>query len=324
MHTDLPTAMRAAVLNGYGDPEMLSLGDRPVPRMAPHNEVLIEVHAAGLNPFDAKLRRGWLAGLFPLELPHVLGCDVAGVVAAKGIDVSEFEIGDRVYGLIDAMRSGGYADYAVAPSYLVRRMPANLSFTEAAAVPMAACTAWYGLKTLAGIEAGQRVLVQAGSGGVGSYAIQLARHFGAQVTATASAANADYVRRLGADTVIDYAAEDFRDGGRRFDIVLDVIGGDCGQRCYEVLEPGGTLLVVLRGDPVEIANREANMATHNVTTKIVAFSAQPQILDELRPLFESGALKVPLETVVPLDDIVAAHQRLDAGHARGKTVVKIR
>jgi len=261
--------------------------------------------------------------LFPLPLPHVLGCDVAGTIIAKGFDVSEFEVGDRVYGLIDVLRSGSYAEYVAVPAYLVRKMPTNLSFEEAAAVPMAACTAWYGLVTLANIQPGQRVLVQAGSGGVGSFAIQIAKAHGAWVATTASAANHDFVRSLGADQVIDYQAADFRKEVSDIDIVLDVIGGETGQHSYEVLKPGGTLLVVLRGDGVEIANREANMAKHGVTTKIVAFSAQPEILDQLRPLLEAEAIRVPLESVTPLVDVAAAHARLDAGHARGKAVLKV-
>ena len=319
----LPDTMRAVLLTGYGGPEMLQLGEAPLPRMAAHNEVLVKVEAAGLNPFEAKLRRGWLHMLFPFEFPHVLGCDVAGTIVAKGFDVSEFEVGDRVFGLVDVVRSGSYADYVAAPAYLLRKMPANLSFEQAAAVPMAACTAWYGLKTLAGVGPGSRVLIQAGSGGVGSFAIQIAKAAGAWVATTASAANADYVRALGADEVVDYAAHDFRDRLQNIDIVLDVIGGEVGQRSYEVMRPGGTLLVVLRGDPVEMENRAANMAKYGVTTKVVAFSAQPEILDQLRPLIEAGMIKVPLEAVLPLAGIAEAHARLDAGHARGKTVLRV-
>lgn len=316
----LPTTMRAALLTGYGGPEMLTVGTAAVPAFAPHNEVLVKVEAAGLNPFEAKLRRGWLAMMFPLDFPKILGGDVAGTIAAKGFDVSEFEIGDRVWGLTDAMRPGTYADYVAAPSFLIRKMPDNLSFAEAAAVPTAACTAWFGLKTLAGIKPGDRVLIHAGSGGVGSIAIQIAKYFGAWVATTASAANADYVRGLGADEVIDYASDDFT-RLTDIDIVLDVLGGEVGQRSFTVLRPGGTLLVVLRGDQIEMTNRAANEAKHGVTVKIVAFSAQPEILDALKPLFESGALRVPLEGSFPLDRVADAHAALDAGHARGKTVL---
>lgn len=319
----LPETMRAVLMTGYGGPEVLQVGEAPLPSFAPHNEVLIKVEAAGLNPFEAKLRRGWLAQMFPLEFPRILGCDVAGTIAAKGFDVSEFEIGDRVWAMTDAMRPGTYAEYVAAPSLLARRMPANLSFEQAAAVPTAACTAWYGLKTLGGLQAGQRALIHAGSGGVGSFAIQIAKHFGAWVATTASATNADFVRGLGADEVIDYAAHDFRERVRDIDIVLDVLGGEVGQRSYEVLKPGGTMLVVLRGDQVEMQNRAANTAKYGVTAKVVAFSAQPEILDAMRPLFESGALKVPLDRVWPIDEIAAAHGSLDAGHARGKTVLRL-
>lgn len=319
----LPATMRAIQLTGYGAPDTLRPADIPLPAMAPHNEVLIEVHAAGLNPFEAKLRRGWLAGLFPLPLPHVLGCDVAGTVAAKGFDVSEFEIGDRVYAMLDPLRSGAYAQYVVAPSWLVRRMPASLDFAAAAAVPTAACTAWYGLHDLAGVKAGDRVLVQAGSGGVGGFAVQIAKAAGAWVAATCSAANRDYVGSLGADQVIDYASEDFTTL-RDIDIVLDVIGGEVGQRSYRVLKPGGTLLVVLRGDEIEMANRAANMAKHGVTAKIVAFSAQPQALDELARLIDSGQIRVPLDRTWDLAEAAAAHVALDAGHARGKSVLRVR
>ena len=313
----LPETMRAALLTGYGGPDMLTVGTAPLPAMAPHNEVLVKVEAAGLNPFEAKLRRGWLAMMFPFKFPKILGGDVAGTIVAKGFDVSEFEVGDRVWGLVDAMRPGSYGEYVAAPSVLIRHMPETLSFAEAAAVPTAACTAWYGLKTLAGIKPGDRILIQAGSGGVGGFAIQIAKHFDAWVATTASAANAEYVRGLGADEVIDYVADDFT-RLKNIDIVLDVIGGEVGQRGFQVLRPGGTMLVVLRGDQVEMAARVANEAKYGVKVKIVAFSAQPEILDALRPLFDARTLRVPLTATYALEQVAEVHEQLDAGHGRGK------
>jgi len=321
---EAPKTMRGVAMTGYGPPEVLEVGQVPRPRMRPDNEVLVEVHAAGVNPFETKLRRGWLHMLFPLEPGHVLGNDVAGVVVDKGFDVSEFEVGDRVYGLIDTLRSGAYAEYVAANSYALRRMPANLGFEEAAAVPMAACTAWYGLVNLGRVGPGKRVLVQAGAGGVGSFAIQIAKHFGAWVAATCSTANVDYVRSLGADEVIDYTKQKFGDVLSDIDIALDVIGGEVNLDCYKALKRGGTLLVVLRGDPVEMANRERLMAEHGVTTKVVAFSAQPQILDELRPLFESGAVRPPQLRVLPLEAAAEAHRLVETGRTRGKVVLKVR
>lgn len=320
----LPETMRAVRLTGYGEPEKLQLETVPLPLRRADNDVLVEVHAAGVNPFEAKLRRGWLAGLFPLEPGHVIGCDVAGVVVDKGFDVSEFEIGDRVYGLIDTLRSGSYADYTAVTSFLLRKMPQRLSFVEAATAPMAACTAWYGLIELGGIGPGSRVLVQAGAGGVGSYAIQIAKARGAWVAATCSAGKADYVRSLGADQVIDYAAGDFAEAVAPVDAVLNLIGGETIFSSYRALKRGGTLLVVLRGDPIEIANRERLQAEHGVTTRIVAFSAQPQILDALRPLFDAGTIRPPQIETLPLERAAEAHARIDAGGMQGKLVLTVR
>lgn len=317
----LPQTMKAVLLTGYGGPEMLKPADIPLPQMAPHNEVLIEVKATGLNPFEAKLRRGWLAGLFTLPMPHVLGTDVAGVVVRKGFDVSELEVGDRVYGLLDPMRQGSYAGYVAAPSYLVRRMPSNLDFAEAAAVPMPACTAWYGLVDMAGIGPGSRVLVQAASGGVGAYAVQIAKAHGAWVAATCSTRHLDFVAGLGADQVIDYTSGDFADAVGDIDVVLNSIGGQTALDSYRVLKRGGQLLIVLRGDKVELEARAALQAKHGVVTREVAFSAQPEILDKLRPLIEDGRVRVPLEGRVPLADVVEAHRQLDAGGRQGKLVL---
>jgi len=321
--TELPQTMRAALLTGYGEPDVFRLEDVPLPQPAPHNEVLVEVRAAGLNPFEAKLRRGWLAGLFPLPLPHVMGTDVAGVVVQKGFDVSEFEIGDKVYGLLDPVRQGSYAGYVAAPSYLVRKMPANLDFAEAAAVPMAACTAWYGLVDLAGIGPGSRVLVQAASGGVGAFAVQIAKQRGAWVAATCSAANRAFVEGLGADQVIDYAAQRLSEAVSDLDVVLNCIGGETALESYKVLKRGGQLLIVLRGDQVELEARERMMKEHGVTTREVVFSAQPQILDELRPLIEDGRIKVHLEKRIPFEQVAEAHRMIDAGRRRGKLVLEM-
>lgn len=317
----LPQTMRAALLSGYGGPEMLKIADVPLPAYAPHNEVLIEVRAAGINPFEAKVRRGWLAGLFPLALPHVLGTDVAGVIVRKGFDVSELEVGDSVYGLLDPMRQGTYAGYVAAPSYLVRRMPENLDFAEAAAVPMAACTAWHGLVNMAGIGPGSRVLVQAASGGVGAFAVQIAKARGAWVAATCSEANRAYVQSLGADLIIDYASQNLSEAVGDLDVVLNSVGGETALESYKVLKAGGQLLIVLRGDMVELKARRAMMAQYGVTTREIAFSAQPDILDALRPLIEKAQIRVTLEERIGLENVVEAHQKLDAGHRRGKLVL---
>jgi NADPH:quinone reductase-like Zn-dependent oxidoreductase len=316
--------MRAVVMESFGPPDGLAVREVPKPPLMPHNEVLIEVHAAGVNPFETKIRRGWFQGMFPVAPPHVLGTDVAGVIVAKGFDVSEFEVGDRVWGLLDPAKPGAYAEYVAAPSYLVRRMPANLSFEEAAAIPMAGCTAWFGLVDLAGVGPGKRVLVHGGAGGVGSMGVQIAKARGAWVATTTSTRNLDYVRELGADEVIDYTAGDFAAGLSDIDVVLDPIGGETNLRSYPVMQRGGTMLVVLRGDQVEMANRDRLQAEHGVTTKVVAFSAQPEILDRMRTLFEGGQLRAPLETVLPMERAGEAHAMSETGRTRGKIVLKVR
>ncbi len=318
--------MRAVVMESFGPPDGLVVRDVSRPAMMPHNEVLVEVHAAGTNPFETKLRRGWFQGMFPVSPPHILGQDVAGVIVAKGFDVSglELDVGDRVWGLLDPAKPGAYAEYVAAPSYLIRRMPANLSFAEAASVPMAGCTAWFGLADLAGVKRGDRVLVHAGAGGVGSFGIQIAKRLGAWVAATCSTDNIDYVRSLGADQVIDRTTTDFAEVLQDIDVVLDPIGGETNLKSYTVLKRGGTLLVVLRGDQMEMGNRDRLMAKYGVMTKIVAFSARPDILDSLRGAFEAGALRAPKLAILPLDQASTAHTQLETGHTHGKIVLAVR
>ena len=317
--------MHGVTMTAFGPPETsLVYGEVPRPRIMPHNEVLVEVHAAGVNPFETKLRRGWFAQLFPVHPPHILGQDVAGTIAEKGFDVADYEIGDRVWGLLDPARPGTYAEYVGTPSYMVRRMPANLSFEQAAAVPMAGCTAWHALVTLGVIEPGKRVLVHAGAGGVGAMAIQIAKAHGCWVAATASAANQAYLRELGADLAIDYTAGDFAAQVSDIDVVLDSIGRETNLASYRTMRRGGVMLVVLRGDELEMANRARLTAQYGVTAKGVIFSARPDILDSLRDLYEAGHLAPPRITVMPLADAAKAHAMSETGHVAGKLVLKVR
>jgi NADPH:quinone reductase-like Zn-dependent oxidoreductase len=320
----LPETMRAVTMNGFGPPETLQLRDVPLPPRRMDNDVLVEVHAAGVNPFETKIRRGFLQQLFPHGPEHVLGSDIAGVVADVGFDVFEFQPGDRVWGLVDTLRSGGYAEYIAVNHLLLRPTPDNLTFEEAAAVPMAGSTAWFALVNRADVQPGQRVLIHAGAGGVGAFGIQIAKHLGAWVATTCSAEKADFCRSLGADQVIDYQARDFRQAVQDIDVVLDPIGGETNLKSYEVLKRGGTLLVILRGDQVEMSNRERLMEEHGVNTHVVAFSAAPQILDLMKPLFENGTLRVPLETVLPLERAAEAHRMMESGRTKGKVVLKVR
>lgn len=316
--------MQAAALKKYGGPNVLKSMKVEVPAFAIHNEVLIDVHAAGVNPFDKKIRSGLFKEIFPRPFPLVPGCDFAGTIAAKGFDVSEFEVGDRVWGMIDPIRSGTYAEKVASASYAVRHMPRNLSFEEAASVPMATVTAWFGLRNLGNLQAGQRVLVNGGAGGVGSAAIQIAKHFGAWVATTCSARNVEFCRSLGADEVVDYTREDIRDRLSDIDVTLDPIGGETNLRSYEVMKRGGIMLVILRMDPVEMQGSPAQAEKFGITRKEVVFSAQPEILDMLRPLYEDGSLRTVVTGTLPLDQASKAHEQIETGHTRGKLVLKVR
>ena len=315
--------MKALVLERYGnDLDGLVWRDVAEPPCGPH-DVLVEVRAAGFNPFDCKIRKGWLQRFFPVPFPHVLGNDLAGVIVAKGPAVWGLEVGDRVYGMQDTMRWGSYAERVAVRAGNVRRMPANLSFEEAASLPMVYETAWMGLLDMAFTRPGELVLVQGASGGVGSAAVQLGRVAGAHVAATCSPDAVDFVRGLGASVVIDYKSHDFVRLLSNVDVVFDPIGGQVNLDSYQVMRRGGRMVVVLREDPLEIANRERLCAEHAVTRHEVVFDQRADVLDYIRPLFENGQLRPVVNKVLPLADAREAHRASDAGSARGKVVLKV-
>ncbi|HVN45560.1 MAG TPA: NADP-dependent oxidoreductase [Steroidobacteraceae bacterium] len=316
--------MKAIALTAYGqDPAVLKAVELPTPQIGP-NEVLVEVHAAGFNPFDCKIRKGYLQRFYPLQLPHVIGNDFAGIVADAGPGVFHVRVGDRVYGLQSILRPGVYAEYTAIEASLVRRMPSNLSFVEAASLPMVYQTAWMGLAGFAQVRTGQLVLVHAATGGVGSAAVQLARAMGGRVAATSRSDGVDFVRALGADITIDYEAQDFTALLRNVDVVFDPIGGQVNLDSYRVVRRGGVILVVLREDKLEMENRSRLEREYGVATSVIAFENLPEVLDFLRPLFENGTLKPVVSRVLPLAQAMEAHRLSDAGHARGKTVLRVR
>lgn len=315
--------MRAVVLNDFGGPECLRPVDLPRPRIAPHNEVLIEVRAAAVNAFDAKLRRGSLREFFPLPPYHVLGCDVAGVVLEKGFDVSELDVGDHVYGLLDPMRPGAYAEYAASKAWLLRRMPPNLDFPQAAAIPMAGCTAWIGLVDLAKAGKGTRILVTGAGGCVGNFAIQLGKHLGAWVAAWIGESRAGTIKPTGADLVLDCPIEQIGEALSPVDVVLDTVGGTVNLASYAALRRGGTMLMVVRRDPVERAARKQLSLRHRVSAREIVFEARPDILDSLRPLFEHDVLRPPPICSYGLEEAEEAHRALEGGGCTGKVVLKV-
>lgn len=316
--------MKAMLLERYGnDLEVLAWRDVPEPQMGA-GDVLVEVHAAGFNPFECKLRKGWLQRFYPLTFPHVLGNDVAGVISAKGPAVWGLEVGDRVYGMQDTMRWGSNAERIAIAAANVRKMPANLSFEEAASLPMVYETAWVALVDMALTRPGELVLVHAGAGGVGSAALQLARALGAHVAATCSSDAVELVRSLGANIVIDYRTQDITQLLAGVDVVFDPIGGQTNLNSYQVMRRGGRMLVVLREDKLEIEHSARLCAEHSVSRLVVAFDQRADVLDHIRPLFELGTLRPVVRKVLPLVDACEAHRSSDAGGARGKVVLKVR
>ena len=328
--------MKAFVLGSYGSSDHLDLTavDTPVPAA---DEVLVRVRATSVNPYDWHHMRGeprvarLMPGTLGLRAPklRILGGDMAGQVEAVGEDVTEFRPGDDVFALLE---QGGFAEYVSVPERLLARKPGNLSYEQAAAVPMAATTALLGLRDVARIEPGQKVLVNGASGGVGTFAVQIARALGARADAVCSLPNADLARSIGADDVIDYTSQDFTRSGRRYDVLLDIAGSRPVFACRRVLAPRGTLVLI--GGP---AGRWLQPAGHMfsalamaplVSQRIamadtVSCTAKKQILMMLTTLIEDGKVTPVISRRYPLHDIREAVRYQEQGHAAGKVVVTI-
>jgi NADPH:quinone reductase-like Zn-dependent oxidoreductase len=308
--------MKAVRIHEFGGHDKLVFEDAPVPEPGP-KDVRIRVRAAGVNPVDYKAREGAVEKLWPHTLPLILGWDVAGVVDAVGAEVTRFKAGDAVFGHIDTHRNGAYAEYTVVDEGAVAPLPKTLTFVEAAALPIAAETAWQALFEAAGLEAGQKVLVHAAAGGVGSFGVQFARWKGAHVIGTASARNHEYVRALGADEVIDYHAVRFEDVVKNVDVVFDTVGGDTLARSWQVLRPGGYLVGIVNDVPEEEAARRG------VRGSWVLARPDSRDLAAIGDLVDSGAVKVTVSEVLPLFEAARAHEMIESGHTRGKIVLEV-
>ena len=305
----------AVQFSEYGPPEVLSARRIPTPRPGA-GEVSINVHAASVNPIDWKVRAGLLQKVFPASFPMTSGRDGAGIVSGVGADVDTGLIGRRVC-FLASRGVGTWAEQIVLPAALAVHIPDALSFIDAAALPLAGLSAWAALVTVAQIGPGMRVLIHAAAGGVGTFAVQIARNRGAHVVATCSRSNVDYVRGLGAEEVIVYDDEkSFEDRLSGLDIVLDPIGGEVHRRSYAVLRKGG-MLICLSAAPYQDRGAEYGV---NVTMAQVA--PDPAVLAELLAL--AAHVKPIVEHILPFSDFVAAHRFSEQGHARGKTVLLVR
>lgn len=315
--------MRAMVIRAFGGPDVFEPRDLPDPTPGP-GQVLVRVLASGVNPVDYKIRRsGAWAGVQP---PAVIGYDVSGVVEAVGPGVTEFKPGDEVYYTPEIFggRPGSYAQYHVADAAIVARKPRNLDHVQAAAVPLAGGTAWDAIVARARVQPGETVLIHGGAGGVGHFAVQIARAAGARVLATCSRANLDFVRELGADVAIDYEHDDFVEvvrqetEGQGVDVVFDTVGGSLLSRSIAATRPGGRLVsIVSAGGDLDAAHRK------NLTLHFLFLLRRRERLDSLRALIERGLVRPHVDQVLPLEQVARAHQRLETGHGRGKIVLQI-
>ncbi|MFT7581465.1 MAG: NADPH:quinone reductase-like Zn-dependent oxidoreductase [Myxococcota bacterium] len=308
--------MKAIRVHTYGDVDTLRYEDAPMPEPGPA-EVRVRVHAAAVNPVDWKIRAGYLQAMIPFEMPLTLGWDMSGVVEKLGADVTGLAVGDAVYSRPDIARDGSYAEYMVVKASEVARKPETLSHNEAAAVPLAALTAWQALFDHAQLQKGERVLVHAGAGGVGSFAIQFAKWAGAHVIGTASAANEALVRDLGADEFVDYRSQQFEEVLAKVDVVLDSIGGDTQTRSFELLNSGGRLFSLV-GPPDEAA-----LAAVGATGGWFMVQPSREALGQIAKLIDAGTVKVLIDSVFPLSEARAAHTRSETGRAKGKIVLEV-
>lgn len=311
-----PAQMRALLMTGYGESDVLRVDRVPVPTPS-SGEVRIRIHAASVNPVDWKIRAGLLKRNYGVTLPYIPGRDVAGTINAVGPGVTRWKVGDSVFAVTSG---GGLAEYVNAPIENVALKPSKLSFKEAAGIPTASLAAWRTLISNADIKQGQRVLIHGAGGGVGSTAVQLAHWRGAHVIATASARNHDYLKSIGADEVIDYRTTRFEDVVKNVDVVLDTVGGETLQRSPAVLREGGTLLTIVGIPPAQACSeRKLRCPTPSTAT-----DEQPgEELSKLSQLFDSGVLKMSIEAEFPLAEAAKAMELSEAGRARGKIIVRV-
>jgi NADPH:quinone reductase-like Zn-dependent oxidoreductase len=306
--------MKAVVAHEYGGPEVLKFEE--VPRPEPkENEALVRVIASGVNPADPLTLSGKYAPEFGTHLPLIPGYDIAGIVEKIGVKVTKLKVGDAVYGY--PTFGGGWAEYVTVTEGEVAAKPASLSFTEAAAVPMGALTAWQALVDTAHLHDGQTILIHGGSGGVGSFAVQIAKARGARVIATASTANQDLLKQLGADVAIDYTKARFENIAKDVDAVLDPVGKETLARSYGVVKKGGIVMSL-----VALPNR-AELETRGIRGAAISVHADAEDLAEIARLIDTGKIKPIVTQVLPLSEAIEAQRQAATHHTRGKVVLRI-
>ena len=311
--------MKAAQINEYGHVDVLKIADVPVPAVS-EGKVLVAVHASSINPFDTVIREGYMKDMIPLTFPVTLGGDIAGVITEVGDDVSELKVGDKVYGQANVVagNSGAFAEFAVTAAGQLAVAPKDLDFDQAASLPLVGVSALQGIIDHIHLQSGQKIFIHGGAGGIGSMAIQIAKHLGAYVATTATGEGIAFVKSLGADEVIDYKAEDFTEKLRDYDAVFELAGGEEFEKSLTVLKQGGIgVSMIAHAD-------EAKVKELGVT----AISQQTQVttdhLHALTKLVEDGIVTPQVEKVYPLDQIQQAFKSRESGSVRGKVVIHIK
>ena len=333
--------MVSLMIKKYGDLEQsLEFQEIPVPVIQP-NQLLIRTKAASFNPLDYKIVRGDFKAVRKIQFPQGIGRDVSGIVEKIGKSIKGFKVGDKVFSRIDENLVGTMAEYVVSNEKDVALMPSNLSFNEAASIPLAGLTAYQSLVDVAQLSSQENVLIYAGSGGVGTIAIQLAKHLGAYVTATTSTKNVDMVKKLGTDEVIDYTKENFQEQGKQFDVVYDTLGGEHTLNSFKVLKPGGRVISIA-GDLDDITAKQLKLNRFirfllslkvkkviNTASKLDAFyrfhlmSPNGNQLQKLAELYESEIIKPIIDKTYIFEESIQALKYLSKGHAKGKVVVQM-
>lgn len=311
--------MKAIAIKQYGGKEQLKEIDIPKPTPK-EKQAIVKLHATSINPIDWKLREGYLKAMMPFGFPIILGWDVAGIVEEVGEHVQDFKVGDRVFARPETTNRGTYAEYTIVDTHLLAKIPDNIGFEEAACVPLAGLTAWQCLFDFGNIQKGDKVLIHAGAGGVGTFAIQLAKNVGAYVAATAGTHNVEFLKSLGADEVIDYKKQDFEKVLTEFDFVLDSLGGENQEKSFTVLKAGGKLASIV-SEPNQEKSREKNIKSGNVW-----LVPNGQQLEKIANLLEQNKLRVIIGHKFPFSEegIKEAHALSESHHAKGKIVIQIK
>lgn len=333
--------MKALIFKKYGGPEQIVFADIPEPTLKPH-EIRVRVHAVGLNPIDTMIPKGTFKPILRFQLPATLGSDLAGVVAEVGSRVSRFKVGDAVFASIFDLGTGSLAEFAVVPESAAALKPANLDFVQAASIPMVGLTAWQALKERARVRPGQKVFIPAGSGGIGTFAIQLAKHLGAKVGTTTSTGNVGLVRNLGADEVIDYKKQEFEEVLRGYDVVLGTVRGDALKKSLRILKSNSSVISLV-GPPTAAFARARGMnfllktvfslLSGGITRKARKRGAEYSFLfvhpdggqlAEIGALLQEGKIRPVIDKVFSFDQAKEALAYLEKGRAKGKVVVQMR